>query len=240
MTGVGGSSLYTVASGKARPSGLPGQPLDEAVWNDGTPGGSTDATGGGVSQRLGDAGLSVGSGRRGSGWSTPTPAVPPARRPRPVSTSCREEPDVSASADPYPGYAVYVTNSSGSALDGDRRHERRRSPLWAALMALTNAQPSCRGKTIGFANPSLYALAGSNYGAYFHDVTLANPRTGLANNDALGTNGGLYPVTAGYDMTTGLGTRSAPLWPAAVCPACPGVHGHLRRGQPALATRSPR
>ncbi len=79
------------------------------------------------------------------------------------------------------------------------------APVWGALTALANAQPACRQLPIGFETPSLYALAGSNDAAYFRDMTTADPITKQANNDAAGANGGLYPTTAGYDMTTGLG-----------------------------------
>jgi subtilase family serine protease len=201
-TGVGGTTLYTVSSGKVAPWS-PGQPLDEAVWNEGAPSGVADATGGGVSSIWGMPAYQLGAAR-GLGVINAQSSGADCAAASPGSTYCREEPDVSADGDPYFAYAVHITDSGGSrwaAIGGTSAS----TPLWAALMALTNAQASCRGKTIGFANPSLYALAGVDYRAYFRDVALANPGTGAGDNDALGVNGGLYPVTAGYDMATGLG-----------------------------------
>ncbi|HEY5189184.1 MAG TPA: protease pro-enzyme activation domain-containing protein [Solirubrobacteraceae bacterium] len=207
-TGVGGSSLATAASGTP---GLwsPGQPLDEGVWNEGTSGGEASATGGGVSSEWGMPSYQSGAAPSlgvVNAHSSPAPCAAAV----PGSTYCRQVPDVSANADLAFGYSIYATDSSGSGW-GTVAGTSAAAPVWAALMALANAQASCRGKTIGFANPSLYALAGSNDGALFRDVSLANPETGKANNDALGSNGGLYPVTAGYDMTTGLGVPGAGL-----------------------------
>jgi subtilase family serine protease len=213
-TGVGGSTLYTSESGSLA-LWSPGRSLDEAVWNEDTPGGVADATGGGVSEVWGmpsyQSGAAAALGVVNADSSAATCAAA-----APGSTSCRQVPDVSASADPNAGYAVYVTDSSGSqwtVIGGTSAA----APVWAALMALANAQASCAGKTIGFANPSLYALAGSNYAGYFRDISLANPRTGRADNDALQTNGGLYPVTPGYDMTTGLGAPLGAALAGALC-----------------------
>jgi hypothetical protein len=107
---------------------------------------------------------------------------------------CREVPDVSADADPSSGYLVFydggwadIGGTSGAA------------PLWAALLALVDASSSCGGKTVGFANPALYAAAATSYEADFDDVTFGD-------NDRTGTNGGSYPATVGYDMATGLGS----------------------------------
>jgi Putative Ig domain len=47
----------------------------------------------------------------------------------------------------------------------------------------------------------------------------ADPFTSDANNDALGVNNGLYPVTANYDMTTGIGTPMAATLGPALCGA---------------------
>src|SRR6185437_2714021 len=97
------------------------------------------------------------------------------------------------------------------------------APLWAAFTALANASPACRGFTLGFENPALYAIAGSAYAANFHDVMAASPFAGAsgdANNpqtndtwsdspDNAANAGDLYPVLPGYDMTTGLGSPIA-------------------------------
>ena len=72
------------------------------------------------------------------------------------------------------------------------------APLWAAFMALTNA--GCT-TPIGFANPTLYKVAGSSYSSTFNDITSGN-------NDYTpsGYTGGLYPAGTGYDMASGLGS----------------------------------
>ena len=72
------------------------------------------------------------------------------------------------------------------------------APLWAALIALTDASNSCAGETVGFANPLLYRIASTDPTA-FNDVTAGD-------NDLTGTNLGLFPATPGYDMASGLGT----------------------------------
>lgn len=76
------------------------------------------------------------------------------------------------------------------------------TPLWAGLIALIN-QHSIKGggKVVGFANPTLYALAAdkASYGANFNDVlTGKNSLTALATVP--------YHATAGYDLATGLGS----------------------------------
>ena len=126
---------------------------------------------------------------------------------------------MSALADPAHGYVVYLNGQSGTARSGwtTEGGTSAATPLWAALMALTDALPSCRGLTVGLANPELYDLASLNYAQYFRDIALASPLTGAANNDALVSTRGLYPVTGGYDMTTGLGVPNAAQLAAGMC-----------------------
>jgi hypothetical protein len=132
---------------------------------------------------------------------------------------CREVPDVSALADAQQGYVAYVNGAGGEGRSGWTTvgGTSAATPVWAALIALTNAQPGCRGVTVGFANPFLYGLAGFDYAGYYRDVVAANPISGAASNDALGTTGGLYPVTPGYDMATGLGVPQAASLAGALC-----------------------
>jgi len=96
--------------------------------------------------------------------------------------------------------------------------------VWAAYIALVNASSACRGLPIGFANPALYRIAGSNYAGNFHDITEPSPFTGAGSNDTLdqfrvGSSDPsfLYPVRAGYDMSTGLGSMIAPALAGALC-----------------------
>jgi subtilase family serine protease len=131
----------------------------------------------------------------------------------------RAVPDVAAVGDPNTGYLIGQTQTFP---DGSVRYAEYRiggtslaSPLMAGIMALAD---QAKGRPHGFANPALYALAGSTA---FHDVTspastVATVRADYANSvDA--SAGILYSLrtfnqtlslktTAGYDDVTGLGT----------------------------------
>jgi hypothetical protein len=100
------------------------------------------------------------------------------------------------------------------------------SPLWAAFMALVNANSACRGLPVGFANPLLYKIASAAGGSYsnnFRDVQPIPSVNSTTNNDQFAgivgdpDTGNLYPATAGYDMTTGLGSMVAPALAASLC-----------------------
>jgi subtilase family serine protease len=215
VTGVGGTALY------ADPAGHPGlwnpavatAPLLEAVWNDRmfktTEGRQPAASTGGLSrlwampsyQRAANPGLGVINGHSSG---------------RPCGAGqCREIPDVAADGDPAFGYVVHVSVGSrtGWTTEGGTSAA---APVWAALTALTDALPACRGASLGFENPALYELAAAAP-TDFRDITAADPLTGAGDNDAVGVNHGLFPVTAGYDMTTGLGVPNAPALAAGLC-----------------------
>jgi subtilase family serine protease len=223
-TGVGGTFLGT--PGGTTPTD--GSYAGEAVWNDGgaDAGGDPAAgTGGGVSsawtmptyQSSAAAGLGVlqANSSRGCGGQL-----------------CRQVPDVSADGDPRSGYIVRLTDPmSGGSAWAVAGGTSASAPLWAAFTALADASPRCRGLTLGFENPALYAIAGTAYAANVHDVSAASPFTGAtgdANNP--GTNdtwsgspdnpanpGDLYPVLPGYDMTTGLGSPIANVLGNSLC-----------------------
>jgi subtilase family serine protease len=214
-TAVGGTFLGNAD----RTTPTDGSYAGEAVWNDGGGDANGDpaaGTGGGIS----------------AAWTMPTyqSAAPAAVGVVQADSGqacgaqlCRQVPDVAADGDPNSGYVVFLTdppNGSGWAVAGGTSAS---APLWAAFTALANASPACRGFTLGFENPALYAVAGSAYASDFHDVTAASPfagATGNANNpgtndtwsgspDNPGNPSDLYPVLAGYDMTTGLGSPIA-------------------------------
>jgi len=131
--------------------------------------------------------------------------------------ACREEPDISANADPLTGYAEYCTGSSyvspnptgpdyTSACLGLTKTPGApgwfhiggtslSAPLWAALFSDRDA---FHGRRAGNANYVLYSLFdnGRTYAADFHDIT-ALP---LENNN------GFYPVTRNFDQATGIGS----------------------------------
>lgn len=196
VTGVGGTTLSQ-----------PGPPPAEQVWNDQSP--RIGAGGGGISalwpmpsyQSGAPPSLNVVNGN-----SSATPCAAPAGY-------CREVPDVSADADPATGYVIYW-NGTWQVIGGTSAA----APLWAALVALADAGPSCRGRTIGFMNPALYAIAGGpGYASAFTDVVSGN-------NDFTGTNGGLFPAGPGYDMASGLGS------PVASSPSGGGLAAQLCTG----------
>jgi len=115
-----------------------------------------------------------------------------------TSGDCREVPDVSADADPNTGESIYVSDQGGWTEFGGTSLS---SPLWAAALAdISSAASNTAG--FGLLNPSLYALAQSNLGTYFNDITTGD-------NDATGTNGGDYTAAPGYDMASGLGSLNA-------------------------------
>ena len=217
VTGVGGTSLTSAAS-----------PPAQATWNNGgNPTGligiTAGAGGGGVSALWGMPGYqsaaasalhvaNANSSRTACGAS---------------SGLCREVPDVASDADPNTGVVIYF-NGSGSAVAQPSGWQAvggtsAASPVWAALLALADASSACHGSPVGFANPALYKAASSAYSSDFYDVTTGN-------NDLTGTNGGLYPAGAGYDMATGLGTPNATPLAAALCQDTLRVHnpGTLR------------
>jgi subtilase family serine protease len=203
VTGVGGTSLAAIGP---RPT--------EVVWNsDAGPADDPFQPG-------------AGGGGRSSVWPMPAnqldaspalhlaPASSPGSGCHRTSGFCRQVPDVSADADPATGYLIYW-NGSGSVgglpsgwqgIGGTSAG----APLWAALIALADASRSCRGASIGFANPGLYRAAGSAYANDFNDVISGN-------NDFTGTSGGRFGAAPGYDMASGLGTPNAAALAASLC-----------------------
>jgi kumamolisin len=131
--------------------------------------------------------------------------------------ACREEPDISANADPLTGYAEYCTGSSyvspnptgpdytssclgitptpGAPGWFHIGGTSLSAPLWAALFSDRDA---FHGRRAGNANYVLYSLFDNarTYAADFHDI-LGLP---LENNN------GFYPVTRNFDEATGIGS----------------------------------
>ncbi len=183
VTGVGGTDLTST-----------GSPPTESVWNESSI--SNGAGGGGIStdwtMPTWQQALGVNSHSSGTPCSAPS------------GSDCRESPDVSASADPQHGYAVFF-NGSWIDIGGTSAA----APLWAALTAL--ADEGCTSPA-GLLNPALYSHA-----ADLNDVT-----SGTNDYTPSGYAGGLYPATSGYDMASGLGTPTATLFsPGVLCPFSP-------------------
>ena len=113
------------------------------------------------------------------------------------SNGNREVPDVTADADPASGYAVYCTvSAAGCSSSGwiEVGGTSAATPMWAGSTALINNYLQSQNKSrMGFANPTLYALANTTQPfPPFHDITS-------------GTNL-YYPATTGYDEASGLGS----------------------------------
>ena len=175
-----------------------GSPPTETAWNDG-PTCCWGAGGGGVSSFWPMP--SYQSDSQGTGVINADSSGTPCSAPS--GSYCRQSPDVSALAGPYP-YLEYVSGSWGPW--GGTSFA---APLWASLFALTDASTTCGGTGIGFANPDLYQVAAAHPSA-FYDITSGN-------NDLTGKNHNIYPALVGYDMATGLGTPNAAAIPALLC-----------------------
>jgi kumamolisin len=134
----------------------------EAVWNDGFTG-----TGGGISELF------------------PVPdyqsklALPPSVN---DGKTRRGVPDVAGAAASRPGYRI-ILNGQAVVKDGTSAV----APLWAALIAMANAQ---RGAPLGFVNPALYSNP-----ALFRSIVQGNNRA----------NGKGYDAGPGWNACTGMG-----------------------------------
>lgn len=170
VTGVGGTSLKSA-----------GPPPVETVWNN-----STGAGGGGTSAHWTMPSWQQGPGVVNNKYSALC-----------GSTYCREDPDVSASADPERGYVIYDSNYGGWLIAGGTSAA---APLWGALVALVDE--GCP-QSVGFLNPAIYRIAALANGA-FHDITKGN------NN--------YYPATPHYDMASGLGSPDGGILAESLCP----------------------
>ena len=128
---------------------------------------------------------------------------------------CREVPDVSADAGT--SYAITVDDSSicykvARPCWAQVRGTSLAAPTWAALAALIDdSSAGCRKKPVGFLNPNLYKLARSAPGDFNDDITSAS----LKNR---GDTNGFYPVRAGYNMVTGLGSPVGANLAQSLCP----------------------
>ncbi len=107
-----------------------------------------------------------------------------------VATQCREVPDVSLDANPDTGYIVNVSGYGWGPIGGTSAA----TPLLAAMTANANTYSlGHSGVRLGFAAPFFYAHPG-----IVRDLTVGSNK--------LNHNGPEYPATAGYDLSTGLGS----------------------------------
>jgi subtilase family serine protease len=125
----------------------------------------------------------------------------------------REDPDVTADADPFTGYVIFHSGS-WSVIGGTSAA----APLWAAVAALIDDSPFCADYAsgdVGVYPEELWGLAGvdSSYiwtggvdePEVFKDITV-----GTNDYTPSGYTGGLFPATTGYDMASGLGSPLVP------------------------------
>ncbi|MGO9965427.1 MAG: protease pro-enzyme activation domain-containing protein [Acidimicrobiales bacterium] len=202
------------------------QPASEHTWDDGAQWG---AGGGGISeswampawqQPVADTPENANDIANAEAFETETKAVTaPFTTPTfcdgtlglAAGTLCREEPDVTAEADEFTGaVTIYgkhpgYGNPNGWVTIGGTSSA---TPIWAALLALVNASPTCAPDKIngvpdaGFASPILYGIAANPtaYASSFNDIVSGN-------NDEYGVDNGLvFPAHVGYDMASGLGS----------------------------------
>ena len=164
---------WVIACGGTTIGNISGAAFDEYVWND-TGRAGPGATGGGVSDRF----------------------APPAYQssvglPKRISTNKpgRGIPDIAGNASENSGYPQFI-NGQSQAVGGTSAV----APLYAGLMARVNAN---LGFSVGFLNPTLYALAASAFRG-------VDGPPGPANNSFGQVEG--YPAGAGWNACTGLGS----------------------------------
>jgi kumamolisin len=159
------SSPYALACGGTSLTVSGNAISSEVVWNDGA-----GSTGGGVSTFFALPTYQTSAG---------VPSQPQ------TGFVGRGVPDVAGNADPFTGYQVRVDGQD--ILIGGTSAV---APLWAALVALINQK---LGKSVGYINPSLYAIAQPA----FQDVI-----QGDNDSSTLGS----YAADPGWDPCTGLGS----------------------------------
>ncbi|MGH3156490.1 MAG: IPT/TIG domain-containing protein, partial [Streptosporangiaceae bacterium] len=130
-----------------------------------------------------------------------------------VGTYVREDPDVSADADPYTGYVI-IHSGAWQVIGGTSAA----APLWAAVSALIDDSPFCTDYAsgdVGVYPEGLWGVAGadSSYiwsGGVDEPEALKDITVGTNDYTPSGYTGGLYPATTGYDMASGLGSPLVP------------------------------
>ncbi len=128
--------------------------------------------------------------------------VPRSINPATMRPGGRGVPDVASNADINSGYSDLYLYGVPSEQPGNGTSAA--APLWAGLIAVLNATT---GHNIGFANPTLYKLGEAAFNSInplWRDPTHPQLAAGPADNGNNGVPG--YPVRAGWDAVTGLGS----------------------------------
>jgi hypothetical protein len=175
--------------------------IPEVVWNQSGLDGGTGiiASGGGVSSCV----TFNASGACVSGYPQPSWQANIFGN---LSPLVRNVPDVSLPANKHDAYAIYINGALAAAWGTSAS-----SPAFAGVMALVNQKAGARQ---GLANPVLYKLAASEFGASGNSACIsANVTSGntcvfyditSGNNSVPGQAG--YTAVEGYDKATGLGS----------------------------------
>ena len=204
VTGIGGTSFNDATSATywqaANGSDVISSALSyipEVAWNDSSAANGLSATGGGASIYFPKPAWQVGAG------------VP--------ADFARDVPDLafhaSAINDPYlycaQGFCTSGFRDAAGNLDTVGGTSVG-APSFAGILALVAQKLNAPGG-LGNINPVLYGLAGSNAASVFHDITSGNNIVACAaGSPNCGSNGTLgFSATAGYDLTTGLGSVNA-------------------------------
>jgi subtilase family serine protease len=210
VTAVGGTSLGIGKNGKKVYETGWGSTLDQIV-----PGAGGQAT---YSSPLPGSTFAGGAGG-GVSAIFPAPAYQKGVVPTALSGGQRVDPDLSALADPYTGFAIGISPITDDTTLATDPYESETyggtslaSPITAAMMTIV--QQSTRS-SIGFANPTAYALYKAAPKLFSDVLPTATPKA-LAYTSA--TSGNSYLITldrdsslkttAGYDDVTGLGALS--------------------------------
>jgi hypothetical protein len=192
VIGVGGTSIPKITS------------PTEKVWNDSNI--SNGAGGGGIStiwcmpgyqHQTAIPGLINSHSVKNSGCSSS------------VGKYVREDPDVSADADPQTGYAIFWKGNWGGVGGTSAA-----APLWAAVAALIDDSPFCAdygSGDVGVYPQGLWRVVALDHsyiytGGKFVPEILKDITSGNNDYTPSGYTGGLYPATAGYDLASGLGS----------------------------------
>lgn len=208
VTAVGGTALAIDKNGKIAYETGWGDTFDQIV---------ADPTTGALSYKLPLPGTRF-VGGAGGGRSTVF-AQPWYQRgvvPAGLAQGNRVSPDIAALADPYTGFLIGISPINDDVALTTDPYENETyggtslaSPLTAAQIALVQ---QVTHSTIGFANPTLYAVD-RILPAAFRDVLPQNPRQALAYTSAISGNTYLVTLdtdttlttTAKYDDVTGIG-----------------------------------
>ncbi len=206
VTGVGGTTLPNIAA-----------PGGQFAWNSSSM--SAGVTGGGFSAIWAEP-----TWQQAAAAPAQTSAAAAGQLSCPAAASggyCRGVPDISANADPYTGYIIYLTQNVTNPTTNTTSPELTASPwggtsaaapLWAAVTALINASPACNAHNLGPMNPLLYQAAVKGMPG------LTNITSG--NNDNTADNPLAYFTAGrGYSPVTGLGTPVAATLAKSLCAA---------------------